>query len=83
MSTVDKNDNILFDMIKSRLSEILGKKRMTMSELKRMTGLSRPAVENLYHDRTKSISYNVVNKICWALEIDMFELFEYTPDDKI
>lgn len=68
-------------MIKSRLSEILGRKRITMSELKKMTGLSRPAIENLYHDRTKSISYDVVNKICWALEIDMSELFEYTSDD--
>jgi len=67
-------------MINNKLSEILGRKRIRMSELQRITGLSQTAVINLYYNKTKSVSFDTINKICNALECDTQELFEHIPD---
>ena len=54
-------------MINNKLSEILGRKRIKMSELQRM-------------NKTKSISFDTINKLCNALECNTQELFEFIPD---
>ena len=68
------------NMINNRLSEILGKKRIRMSELQRMTGLSQTAIINLYYNKTKSVSFDTIYKICNALECNTQDLFEHIPD---
>ncbi len=67
-------------MINNKLSEILGKKRLRMSELQRISGLSQATIINLYHNRTKNISFDTINKLCYALECNINDLFEYTPE---
>lgn len=66
-------------MIKNNLSRILGEQRVKMSELQRMAGLSKKTVLNLYHNKTKNISFETIDKICEALEISIGELFEHVP----
>ena len=61
-------------MINNKLSEILGRKRIKMSELQRLTGLSQSAVINLYYNKTKSVSFDTMNKLCNALECNTQEL---------
>lgn len=67
-------------MINNKLSEILGRKRIRMSELQKMTGLSQTAIINLYYNKTKSVSFETMNKLCDALECNTQELFEYIPE---
>lgn len=67
-------------MINNKLSEILGRKRIRMSELQKMTGLSQTAIINLYYNKTKSVSFETMDKICNALECNTQELFEHIPD---
>lgn len=67
-------------MINNKFSEILGRKRIRMSELQKMTGLSQTAIINLYYNKTKSVSFETINKICNALECNTQELFEHVPD---
>ena len=67
-------------MINNKLSEILGRKRIRMSELQKMTGLSQTAIINLYYNKTKSVSFETMNKICNALECNTQELFEFIQD---
>lgn len=67
-------------MINNKLSEILGRKRIRMSELQKMTGLSQTAIINLYYNKTKSVNFETMNKICNALECTTQELFEHLPD---
>ena len=67
-------------MINNKLSEILGKKRIRMSELQKMTGLSHTTVINIYYDRSKNISFETIDKLCKALECNIQDLFEYIPD---
>jgi len=67
-------------MINNKLSEILGRKRIRMSELQKMTDLSQTAIINLYYNKTKSVSFETMNKICNALECNTQDLFEHVAD---
>jgi putative transcriptional regulator len=67
-------------MIKNRLSIILGEQRMRVSELSKLTGISQNALSNIYHNKTKGIDFNTLNKICNVLQKNTQEIFEFTPD---
>lgn len=67
-------------MIKNNLSEILGKKRMKMSELAEMAGLNKNTVLNLYHEKSTRIEFQVLDKLCMALNCQPGDLLEYVPD---
>lgn len=67
-------------MIKNRLSIILGEQRMKVAELSRMTGISQNALNKIYHNQTKGIDFDTLNRICNALQRNSQEIFEFTPD---
>ena len=67
-------------MIKNRLSIILGEQRMRISELARLTGISQNTVNKIYHNKTKSVAFSTLNKLCNALQKNSQEIFEFTPD---
>ena len=67
-------------MITSRLSEILGRKRIKMSELARKAGITKNTVLNLYHGRSTRIEFEVLNKICNILECTPSDILHHTPD---
>lgn len=67
-------------MIKNNLSMLMGVKRIKVSELSKITGLHYNSLAKLYHNKTKGIDFETLNKICWALECTAAELFEYLPD---
>lgn len=52
-----------------------------MAELARMAGVSRGVIFELYHDNAKVLKLDTLNKICWALECRIEDIFEYIPDD--
>lgn len=67
-------------MIKSKLSEILGKKRIKMSELQDLTGLGVNTIRKIYYNTGNNVSYNTLNKICLALDCKLSDILEYIPD---
>ena len=67
-------------MIINRLSIILGEQRMRISELSRLTGISQNALNKIYHNKTKGIDFETLNKLCSALDRNSQEIFEYRPD---
>lgn len=68
------------NMIRNNLSEIMGRKRINISELCRMSKLSYDTVYKLFHDKKKGIEFATLDKLCWALECTPNELFEYVED---
>ena len=67
-------------MIASNLSEILGRKRIKMSELAQKAGINKNTVLNLYHNRSTRIEFEVLNKICNVLECTPSDILQHTPD---
>lgn len=67
-------------MIKNKLSELMGRKRLNMAEVARMSKLSHITLFKIYHNKTKQIGIETINKLCWALECNVQDLFEYVPD---
>ena len=69
-------------MILNKLSETMGRKRIKMAELARMAGVTRQPIFELYHDKTRVLKLDTLNKICWALECTIDDIFEYIPDEE-
>ncbi len=67
-------------MIKNRLSEIMGYKRIKPHEIVELTGISRRTIYNIYNDKTKGIEFETLNKLCFALDCTPNGLFRYIPD---
>jgi len=63
-------------MLVNRLSEVMGKRRMKVTELAAASGLARNTVTELYYDRAKMISLATLERLCVALRCQPGELFE-------
>ena len=67
-------------MIKNKLSEIMGRRRLNMAETARLAGLTHVTVFRIYHDRTKTIELETLDKLCKALNCRVQDIFEHIPD---
>ena len=64
-------------MIESRLSRLLGERRMKLSELARLSGVSYQTLWKLYHDKTERADFETLNAICRALGVGVGDILEY------
>lgn len=69
-------------MIRVRLSDILGKKRLTQADLANSTGIRPNTINDLYHELAIHVKLEHLDKICEVLECDLSELIEYIPNRK-
>ena len=68
-------------MIRIMLSKVLGDKRWTQADLARKTGIRANTINDLYHEMSDRISLEQLDLICEALDIDLFDLIERTPNE--
>lgn len=82
MKKVNKFLNIIYttNMIKNNVSIYMGIKRMTISEVAKVADLKYNTVYAIYHDKTKGIEFETLNKLCFALDCTPNDLFKYYPD---
>lgn len=66
-----------------RLNEILKEKRMTITELSKLTSLSINTLSLLSTGKSKGIQFNTLYKISETLEIPIGELFEKVNYEEI
>ncbi|TWW13628.1 hypothetical protein LABALGNA3A7_05510 [Dellaglioa algida] len=70
-------------MIDIKLRILLAERRMTVTELSEMTGISRSTLYPLKNNKSKMIQLNALNKIMMALSIDdISQLIQYIPTEK-
>lgn len=62
--------------LNTKLSRILGDRRISQINLARQSGLTQQTINAVYNDKWKHISRTTIEKICLALKIDISELFE-------
>lgn len=69
-------------MIESRLSEILGRRRLSVTELARQADVSRDAVARLYHDGAKQVDLRVLDRVCAALGVQPGDVLVSVTDEE-
>lgn len=70
--------------IKCHLSKILGERRVSQTELARMSNLSTFTINKFYNERWLGIDQHTLVALCKALAVQVGDLFEYveTKDKK-
>ena len=69
-------------MIKIKLSDLLGKNKMTQKALSEITNIRPATVSKMYYEEVKRIDIKHLNNICKAFNCEISELLEYIPDSK-
>lgn len=69
--------------IKCNLSRILGERRINMSDLSKTAGIARNTVSALYYEEGKGITWDVLDKLCTALNCQPGDLVEYVPGQPV
>jgi len=70
-------------MIKIKISDLLGKHKMTQKSLAEQTKIRPATISKMYYEESKRIDINHLNNICKAFNCEISELLEYIPDEKV
>ena len=71
----------LWHMIKIKLSDLLGKHKMTQAALARATNIRPATISKMYYEESKRLDISQINRICNVFNCEISDLFEYIPDD--
>lgn len=69
-------------MIRIKLSEVLGKNKMTRKHLSELIGVRPNTIGDLYNEKVKKIDIETLNKICEVFECDISDILEYQKECK-
>ncbi|MBO5478627.1 MAG: helix-turn-helix transcriptional regulator [Clostridia bacterium] len=69
-------------MIKIKLSDLLGKHKMTQKSLAELTGIRPATISKMYYEESKRIDVKHLNNICKVFDCEISELLEFIPDKK-
>ena len=69
-------------MIKIKLSDLLGKNKMTQKALAEEANIRPATVSKMYYEEVKRIDVKHLNNICKTFNCEISELLEYIPDEK-
>ncbi len=68
-------------MIRIKLSELMGKEKMTRKHLAELTGIRPNTIGDLYREDVKKIDIQTLNKLCEVFDCKVGELLEYVPNN--
>lgn len=68
-------------MIRIKLSELMGKEKMTRKRLAELTGIRPNTIGDLYREDVRKIDIHTLNKLCEIFDCKVGELLEYVPDN--
>jgi putative transcriptional regulator len=66
-------------VIDSRISEILGRRRESITDLSRGTGISYATCHALYHGTSKMINFETLDRLCRYFDCQPGDLYAYLP----
>lgn len=65
-----------------KVSDMLGKYKMTQKELSEKTGIRPGTVSALWHGTIRRLDVNHLNQLCKYFNCQPGDLLEYIPDDE-
>lgn len=70
-------------MIRCHLSALMGRDKLRVSDVSRMTGLNRSTVTALYNDTATRIELPAIDKLCELFRCGTADLLEYVPHQEV
>jgi len=55
---------------------------MKMSKIAKLTRLRAATLSAIYNNKNKQIALETLNKICWALDCNIEDIYKYIPDEE-
>jgi len=67
-------------MIRIKLSDLLGKHKMSQKALANITHIRPATISKMYYEEVKRVDIKQLDNICKAFNCEISELLEYIPD---
>lgn len=68
-------------MIRIKLSDLLGKHKMSQKALSNLTNIRPATISKMYYEESKRLDIEQLNSICNAFKCEISDLLEYIPDE--
>lgn len=65
----------------SNLSTLMGKRRYSIEDVHKLTGLSRSTISSLYNNKATRIDFATAEKLCTLFECDIGDIFSLAVED--
>jgi len=69
-------------MIKIKVSDLLGKHKMTRKQLAEKAGIRPNTVSSLYDESIQRLDKTMLNNICKTFNCEISDILEYVPDEE-
>ena len=67
-------------MIRIRLSELFGRRKLRLADVIRDTGISRTAIARIYYEEVDRLDLEILEKLCRYLDVEISDMIEMTDD---
>ena len=67
-------------MIRIKLSDLLGKHKMTQAALAKSANIRPATISKMYYEESKRLDVLQLNRICSVFNCEISDLLEYIPD---
>lgn len=67
-------------MLRCHLSTLMGRDKLRISDVSKLTGLNRSTVTSLYRESATRVELPAVESLCRLFGCSVGELFEFIPD---
>ncbi|GAA5316347.1 MAG: hypothetical protein AseanaTS_15510 [Candidatus Pelagadaptatus aseana] len=68
-------------MIKCHLSQLMGVRKLKISDVARGTGINRGTITRLYQETSVRVEFEVLEKLCKYLDVEIGELLEVWDEE--
>ena len=72
---------LTYTMIRCHLSSLMGREKLRISDVSRLTGLNRSTVAALYREQTTRIEISAIEQLCVLFKCSVGDLLQHVPDD--
>lgn len=70
-------------MLEMKLKQLLEENNKSVYWLAKQTGISQNSLIKIKHNKTRSINFDILEKILVALNCDLFDIIEYKKESTI
>lgn len=67
-------------MIKCNFAEMIGARKLKVSDVVRETGINRSTLTRLYHETTSRIDFDTLETLCRFLDCEVGDFLEVVDD---